>query len=464
MRLFLLVLSLHVTLLASSAVFTHKLTLDEAIKIIHKQNLEVKVATLDERGAKEATTVASANNWGVLDFTQDFANSNDAGNVFGFKLSSREATFNDFGAEEFMNNFGSCQGGDMSACTNMYNKPPDNLNYPESRNYFKSKLSYMLPLYTGGKLSSYQNITEAMANLKHLDKVAILNEKIYQTKKSYYDMALLEQSIEKISSIEKNIETLEIITHNMIEEGYAKKVDLLEVQAKKANVIRTKNQLISNQKLLYHFLSYLLNQNIKYIAIPSTDVVYHTTNTEVILEQNIDIKKVQSALSIHNEMKDISRASYLPTLGVMGEVSTADDTFLGDVIDHASYTVGAQLKWNIFNGGADKASNEKAHIEYLKMKTQVELAKKGILLQVKKIETEIMSFDYEIDSLSKELNLQTQILENYEGRYKEQLTSMSDVIIKQSLLIESVLQLLHVKNQRNERIFALNKLTSGELQ
>jgi hypothetical protein len=38
---------------------------------------------------------------------------------------------------------------------------------------------------------------------------------------------------------------------------------------------------------------------------------------------------------------------------------------------------------------------------------------------------------------------------------------MSDVIIKQSQQIEKVLNLQMVKNQRNERIFALEKLSNG---
>lgn len=49
--------------------------------------------------------IVSATNYGKLDFIQDIVNSDDAGNVFGFKLSSREANFGDFGANEFMDNF-----------------------------------------------------------------------------------------------------------------------------------------------------------------------------------------------------------------------------------------------------------------------------------------------------------------------------------------------------------------------
>lgn len=142
--------------------------------------------------------------------------------------------------------------------------------------------------------------------------------------------------------------------------------------------------------------------------------------------------------------------------------SSAIDLDDYDMIDNGSYTAGVQLKWNLFSGGSDANKVEEAKVNELKTKTQVELAKKGIALQVAKIRTEIASLDYEIESLSKELELSTEIYNSYEERYKEQLASMNDLIIKQSVQIEKVLTLLNVQNKRNERAFALEKLANGE--
>ena len=125
-------------------------------------NLELKISRFNEQMKAYEVKAVKGLNYGKLNLTVAGMRSNDAGNVFGFKLQSREATFGDFGAEEFMNNFGACQGGDMKACQNMYNKPPSDLNYPKARNHFQTKISYMLPVYTGGKLTEYQNITESL--------------------------------------------------------------------------------------------------------------------------------------------------------------------------------------------------------------------------------------------------------------------------------------------------------------
>jgi len=149
-------------------------------------------------------------------------------------------------------------------------------------------------------------------------------------------------------------------------------------------------------------------------------------------------------------------------VGAFAEIATADDKFLGEASDHKSYTIGARVTWNLFNGGIDSANVEKSRLEYIKTKTQVELANSGIELQTQKIKTEIESFNNDIKSLKKELALADEIYKNYEARYKEKLSSMSDVIIKQSEQIQKILQLQETINKRNEKIFALEKLANGE--
>jgi len=449
-------------ILSANAATTDALSLTQALEILKSQNLEIKAAKLDIESAKAEADTVSGMNWGKLTFTQDFARSNDAGNVFGFKLTSREANFGDFGADEFMANFGLCQGGDMAACNAMYTDPPQNLNYPGSRNFFQSKLKYEVPLFTGFAISSYTKIMNEMVRLKKLDKKKVFNEKSYELRKSYYDMALLDSSIKNLTKILNNINTLENTTKTMIDVGYAKRVDLLEVQAKKGNVERLLVEMEANKKLLYHYISFLLNQKVAKIIPPKSEVAMPNLSDKDVLKHNLDIQKATTGLEIRRSMLKSSQAAYYPTVGAFGEVATADNTFLGDANDHKAYTVGARLSWNLFNGGIDSAKIEKSKIEKMKMQSQLALAQKGIALKLAKIRTEIESSDAQIASLEKELALANAIYENYEGRYKEKLVSMSDVIIKQSAQIEKILQLQIAKNKRTEKIFALEKLANGD--
>ncbi|MDD2950310.1 MAG: TolC family protein [Sulfuricurvum sp.] len=437
-------------LIGSCHLMASGLSLPAALEILENNNLEIRSANLDTQSASSDTAIAKGYNYGSLDFTETTSRSNDAGNVFGFKLSSREATFGDFGFAQFDN-----------TNPNILSVQPKDLNYPGYQNYFQSKLTYMVPLYTGGKLSAYSDISEKMEKIKKLDAEHMKTEKRYELRKSYYDMALLQNSLDHMKIIYKNISTLEHTTDMMITEGYAKKVDLLEVEARKANVERSITEMEANKKLLYHYISFLLNENVTEIELPKKDYPASAVSESDVLANNTDLQKASQGLEIREKMVDVAYAPFLPQIGAFAEASSADNTFLGDFNDHKAFTVGAKLSWNLFNGGVDKNSLEKARIEKLKTVTQVELAKKGIALQYDKIRTEIESLNSQVTSLEKELELSDQIYKNYEGRYHEHLVSMSDVIIKQSQQIEKVLNLQMVKNQRNERIFALEKLSNG---
>ncbi len=428
-------------------IFAQGLTLEQALVLVERQNLEVKAAEYEVQSASLSIDMANAQAYGQLDLVQDISRSNDAGNVFGFKLASREASFGDFGFSDF-----------SLSDPNILNVQPHDLNYPDSRNYFQSKLVYKLPLYTGNKITAYQNMAKEMKNISLLEKDEQLNTKIYETRKTYFDMALLENSHKNLTIILTNIQKLETMTKEMIIEGYAKKTDLLEIQSKKANIERIIAELTSNQELLFHYLSFLLNQDIKEISTPKHELVAPQVSTEDILHNSLDIKKARTALKIRENMLIAEKSRYLPTVGAMAQMQTADDSFLGDANDHKSYTVGVQLTWNIFNGGSDSAAIEKAQLQRLKMQTQTELARGAIALQVKDIQTKVKTMDSKIKSLKIELRLAREIYDNYEGRYKEQLSSMSDVIIKQSSWLEKVLQLLQAQNERNKQIFALERL------
>jgi len=446
---------------ASETSWQESLSLSQAIEIVKRDNLEIAAADYARQSAAADADIASGYQWGALEVSQDVIRSDHPGNVFGFKLSSREADFGDFGAQEFMNNFSLCSGGDASACAAMYTTPPQSLNYPDAYTFYQTKLSYQVPLYVGGKLAAYEQITRSVEKLRGLEKDEVAEEKIYQIRKAYYDMALLNSSISHFTTILNNIKTLETMAQTMIEEGYAQTTDLLEVQSRRANVERMINEMQSNKQLLYHFISFLLNRTVTAIDAPQEDVPMCVRSDDEVLQGNIDLKKARTGLEITDKMVDAATAGFLPQLGAFAELSTADDSFLGDASDHKAYTVGARLSWNLFNGGVDAAGYEKAKIEHLKMQTQYQLAQKGTALKLHQIRTEIEKHDFEIESLQKELDLASAIYLNYEGRYREHLASMSDVIIKQSEQIEKILALQMAKNKRNERVFALQRLANG---
>jgi outer membrane protein TolC len=289
-----------------------------------------------------------------------------------------------------------------------------------------------------------------------------MNEKIFQTKKAFYDISLVENYILNLSKIIQNIKHLEAIVNNMSHEGYAQEIDLLEVQARGAEAESMYNQAKLNKNLAYQFLSFLLNEEVSSIRRVNDMAPMPYIDSTEVESSNIDIQQALLGLQISEMAINVEKANYLPTVGAFGEYGSADNVLWNEFSQKDSYTVGIQLQWNVFNGGTDAANIEKAKVNYLKVHDQVSLAKSGVALKAKKLETEILSKNADVKSFDKQLKFAKKVYENYQSRYKEGIVSISDVLMKQSKELEVLLKLLAIKNERNTKIFELNSLLNTE--
>ena len=93
-----------VTVLTVSSAFAglKNLSLHQALQILDKKNMEIKISQYNEIMKRYDEIAVEGKNWGSATITLQALRSNDAGNVFGFKLQSREADFGDFGFADFL--------------------------------------------------------------------------------------------------------------------------------------------------------------------------------------------------------------------------------------------------------------------------------------------------------------------------------------------------------------------------
>jgi len=443
------------------------LSLPQALKILDKKNIEIKVAKYEETMKRYDELAVKGMNWGSATITLQALRSNDAGNVFGFKLQSREATFGDFGFNQFLPAMGqalmAANGGALTpemlqGMGGILTIEPKDLNYPKPRNHFVTKLTYQVPVYTGRKLTEYQKITHKLYEMSKYDTRKLRNEKIFQVKKTYHDIALVQEYISNLHKIRSNMQKLKRTILEMKKEGYTKKTDVLEIEARVAKVDSMLNQARLNKELAYQFLSFLLDTEVSSIRTPSLNVKAPRVTRKDVERMNLDILKAKKGLEITRHAIGVQKANFLPTVGAFGEYGSADNHLWNDFAKKDFYTVGVQVQMNIFNGGSDKAKLERARVEHMKVAQQVELAKKGIWLQVKKMQTEIKSLEFDMRSERKQLKLAREVYRTYEAKYKEGLASITDLLIKQSIELEALLRYLQVANKHSEKVFELEKI------
>ena len=448
-----------------------KLSLNGAINLLKSNSNSIKIAKFNEKIAKFKTKIAKSYDYGNLDYTLNALRSNDAGNVFGFKLQSREANFRDFGFSDFLGGVGQAlqsSGGNFGTFSSIMSNPtvanqllntqPDDLNYPDARNHFQNKFTYQVPLFTGYKLTQYKKIMKDMEKLSKLDTKKVINEEIYQTKKTFYDITLVENYIKHLKVLKSNIDKLEDIIKAFKAEGFAKDTDIFEVQAKKASVSSYLNQAKLNRKLAYQYLEFLIGVKVDSINHVDELAPLPTSDPQELVKRAIDLKKAELGLMITKENIKLKKSAFYPMIGAFAEYSTADDKPFNDFFRHDSYTIGAQLKWNIFDGGKKGAQYQKALIEKLQMSEKVKLAKRGLALKIRQIITEVKSKNFDIEAKKEEFKFTKKVYEQFEGKYKEGLEKISDVLIKHSEELQALLELLKVKTVRNQKVFELESL------
>ncbi len=473
MRLFyLIVLACTIEL---SAGLKH-LTLQRALHILENNNLEVKISKYNESMKYYEHVAAKAKKYGSLDVTYTALRSNDAGNVFGFKLQSREADFGDFGFSDFMAALG--QGVMQSAQLNngvpsfplfaqglaqngdsILAIQPKDLNYPGARNHFLTKFTYQVPIYTGGMLKHYRAITKKLYKMSKLDTKKLLSIKRYELKKTFYDIALVNNFISNLNKIKRNINKLKRVIREMKKEGYAIETDYLEVDARLGEVEAMLDEARLNKKLAYQFVSFLLNRKVSSIVPPKRTPKTPRVTKSIVEQRAIDIAKAKLGLSITKDAIKIAKAKFKPTVGAFVEYGFGDDAVIPEKIWRKDfYTVGMQAKMNLYDGGAKKADLEKAKLEYLKVATQVKLAKKGLWLKANKLKKEIRSLNARVRSYQKQYKFARRVYKTYEEKYRLGIVPITDVLIKQSEELAVLMKLSKVKNDRNAKILALQKL------
>jgi len=457
-----------------------RLTLNKALSLLDENNLEVKISKYEESMKFYDIAAVKAKSYGTLDLTYMALRSNDAGNVFGFKLQSREANFADFGFSDFMGALG--QGVMQSAMMDPNGQPnfanfaqglaqngdsilsiePKDLNYPKPRNHFLTKLTYKVPLYTGGMLKEYRTITTKLYEMSKLDTKKTLSLKRFELKKTFYDISLVNNFIANLNKIKHNIKKLENVIKEMQKEGYAVETDYLEVDYRLAEVEAMLEEAKLNRKLAYHFLSFLIDRKVDSVIAPKRAPRSPRITKSIVEARSLDIAKAKLGLNITKHAIAVEKAKFKPQVGAFAEYGFADDRPIPSSISKKDFwTIGMQAKWNLYNGGADKATLEKAKLNYLKVSAQVKLAKKGIWLKASKLRSQIRSLQARVRSFEKQYKFANRVYLTYREKYKLGVVSITDLLIKQSKQIEMLMKLLKVKNDRNAKILELQNIING---
>jgi outer membrane protein TolC len=359
-------------LVITPAVQSETLDFNQAVQRALSQNPDIIIAGT-QIGQAQAAVKQSDGAWmPKVTASINVTRTNDALNAFGLTLSQRNATFNDFGAAEFT--------GPASL-----NVAPQSLNYPDPVNNFNTRLEALMPLYTGGMIEGYAEQAQAYLRAAREGDLLARQQVIFDVLRAYEGVhtARAYQEVAKQGRLaaEDYVKTI----NNLLKGGVVVRSDLLSAQVHLEEVKMQQTQAENAVQQALDQLHLLL-------GMPLTAPLDVAGNVEVrplggkmtdyqveAIKSNPGLAALRGQLDAAQAAVKVARASKYPQAGLMARFDTNDPN-LG--FEANSYTVGAQLAWQLFDGGVNDGAIQRAQGVRDELVAKLNRAENGITYQV----------------------------------------------------------------------------------
>jgi outer membrane protein TolC len=410
-------LLLYAPLIAFSQDYDFETLLQNGLK--NSENLKSKELSIEI--AKRDIALSKSMDYGKINIDATISHTNQAMYAFGNKLSSRTASFDDFGAGEFNpNNLG---------------VEPNNLNNPSGVTNFDIFVNYEYPIFTGYKISKYKDISilNRLANEIRFSK----DKKEYKKEllNSYNGVVASKYYIEALKKAKISTGEFVKISKNLLEAGIVVKSDVLQAQSYEANI----NSKLIDAKNRYtigiEYLKFLTG--LKDISDVKTfmNIDINRNNRDSIITKAIDsrddLKEMKVNLSIMQKKIGLEESDRYPQVGLQVKYGFNDSNIIPKLTKDY-YLIGVNAKYTIFDNDANSQKIQKAIIEYNQLLHRYNYAVDGAKLDISKELLTIESKEEIIKERQKSKELNQEVLETTKLMYQNGLENMATLLSKQS--------------------------------
>jgi outer membrane protein TolC len=436
---------IYLSLILVSFAYAQSVSFDKILETTIKNSKDLQEQKLNIDSSKLDIKSIDSLSYGKLSLSEEMSRTNNAGYVFSYKLASREASFNDFGASQF-------QG------TNSLGVEPDNLNYPEARNNFNTKLTYDIPLFTGFKLSNQKDILKLQEKANNIKYNLDVKELEFEVLKAYNSAVVAKDFVK---ALEKAKEAIVFMKNSAIafhKEGLISKIDVNEAKVYEANINSQLLETKNNFQLALAYLIFLSSdetisdvEELKnlYFKFPNEKELYAQAleNRDEIKIQNIQVNASKKNI-------DITKASYYPTVFSRLEYGYNDDTLtLSQDKDYYMAMVGISI--TLFDNTRNIAK-QKSQIEYQKASLNQEKLKDAIKLELKKAMLNLETKEKVLEEKVQAKILANDILEQAKLQYKNRLISMTTLLQQEANFRKNEALLIQAKYEKSLALASLN--------
>ncbi|MDR1370651.1 MAG: TolC family protein [Dysgonamonadaceae bacterium] len=317
------------------------------------------------------------------------------------------------------------------------------------KNVWAGTLSIVQPIFMGGKITAYNQITEYAEQLAESMQDAGLRDVIVKTDETYWQVISL---INKKKMADGYVGLLKKMDHDvreMITEGFATKADGLSVRVKlnEAEMMQTKadNGLRLSKMLLSQLCGLPLENN---ITLADESITNFRENSSAVLPNVNDafmnrpeLKSLNLATKIYEKKEQVVRSEMLPKIALTGNYIVSNpNLFNGFQNEFAGmWNVGVVVNVPIFHWG------ERFHkLNAAKSETRIKMLE---LEEAKeKIELQVNQSTFKTNEAQKKLTAATKNMESAEENLRYATLGFEEGIIPVSNVMEAHTAWLQAKS------------------
>lgn len=250
---------------------------------------------------------------------------------------------------------------------------PDLLNAPDAINNFATVISVEQPLINVDQFYE-RRAAKLKLNATELQGQRLKDYMHLETRQAYMQLQMAYKQYDVIELARNTAESHHENAVNFLEEGLIQKAEVLDV---KIRVSELENQLVKVQSQIENasdFLKLVIQSDEEKTFKPTQELTLNADLNELstakVKADRADIQAMHYGVEAHEKMLKSSQMRYLPSLNAFGSYELYDDEFFQ--AEANGYVVGAQLKWNIFEGAQriGKIKAQKAEVKIAEMELQ----------------------------------------------------------------------------------------------
>lgn len=417
------------------------LTLSGAVKTALDKHPAVEATAAQSRAAATRTAQARSGWLPKVSYSESFQRSNNPVFVFGSLLTQHQ-----FGVENF---------------------EIGRLNRPDFLNNFQSQLTVDQSVYDGGQVKHQLRLSELGRQVASEDERRARMGVVAGVIRAYYGAVLAGESLKVAAEAVRSAEADLVRAEAVRQAGMSTEADVLSIKvhaaAMREQQIRRAADLRVAQAALNESLGLGLDAN-QELTTPLEQLKAAAASREEYERkatgERPEARQAQLSSRLAETQVGAARTALLPQVGVRGMFEADRQRFV--TRGGANWMLAATLRWNVFNGFADRARIEEASEALAGAKAVERQTGNAIRLQVRRAYEDLASAGQRISVAGTAVTMAEESLRIIKNRYDAGLATVTDLLRNETAVMEA--RTRHLGAIHDQRVAAaMLELAAGTL-